>query len=210
MHTPSTTSSVGSRYPRPPSVPSSRKYPCILATNLSSRSSNPIIRPLTSSPGGSVSSCIPELISTTQYLYSRSDASCAKSVLLKRLRISTTEILTMDSHFEDLLRGHLGRLFKNERMSIADFQQWFMTAWWEAEDGAPESLYSFGSSIEHLLYIWSSEEWNDAAFLLQLQRAARNYYGSEFAEQATGSLTLGTTGPKQLAATTRRGHRASK
>ena len=40
----------------------------------------------------------------------------------------------MDSHFDDLLRGHLGRLFKNERMSIAGFQQWFMTAWWEAEE----------------------------------------------------------------------------
>jgi hypothetical protein len=94
----------------------------------------------------------------------------------------------MDSHFDDLLRGHLGRLFKNERMSIADFQQWFMTAWWEAEEGASESLYSFGSSIEHLLYIWSSGEWSDAAFLQQLQRTARNYYRSEFVERVAPGM----------------------
>ena len=85
----------------------------------------------------------------------------------------------MDSHFEDLLRGHLERLFKNEPMSIADFQQWFMTAWWEAEDGASESLYAFGSRIEHLLYIWSSGEWNDAAFASHLQQAAQSFYGSQ-------------------------------
>jgi len=85
----------------------------------------------------------------------------------------------MDSHFEDLLRGHLERLFKNEEMSIADFQQWFMTAWWEAEDGASESLFEFGSRIEHLLYMWSSAEWSDAAFASNLQQAAQNFYGSQ-------------------------------
>ena len=79
----------------------------------------------------------------------------------------------MDSQFEDLLRGHLERLFKNEQISIADFQQWFMTAWWEAEDGASESLYELGSRIEHLLYIWSSGEWNDSAFLTELQIATQ-------------------------------------
>lgn len=99
----------------------------------------------------------------------------------------------MASQFDDLLRGHLERLFKNEPMSIADFQQWFMTAWWEAEDGASDSLYAFGSRIEHLLYIWSSGEWNDAAVLLRLLSAAQDYYGDRLAFQSE-SNTQGVVG----------------
>lgn len=74
----------------------------------------------------------------------------------------------MDAQFEERLRGHLGRLLKNDNASIADFQQWFTTAWWEAEEGVSDALYDLGSRIEHLLYIWSSGEWSDTAFLTAL------------------------------------------
>lgn len=76
----------------------------------------------------------------------------------------------MDAQFEDRLRGHLGKLLTNTSVSIADFQQWFMTAWWDAEEGAPDALYELGSRIEHLLFIWSSGEWSDATFLNALAK----------------------------------------
>lgn len=179
MQTPSTIRRVGSRYPRPPRVPSSRTYPCIFATKLPSASTRPIITPVTRFPGGSDASCMPALISTTQHLYSRVDATWARFERLKRLRISSAEILTMDSQFEARLRGHLDRLFKNDRMSIADFQQWFISAWWAAEDGASDALYELGSRIEHLLYIWSSGEWNDTEFRRHLRAAANAYFGND-------------------------------
>jgi hypothetical protein len=73
----------------------------------------------------------------------------------------------MESAFASDLRAHLARLFQEE-LSVAEFRQWFMSAWWSAEISASDSELRLGSRIENLVYILDSDEWSDDQFRASL------------------------------------------
>jgi hypothetical protein len=80
----------------------------------------------------------------------------------------------MDDAFASDLRGQLSRLFQN-RISISDFRQWFMRAWWSAEDASSDSIFRLGARIENLLYILDSGEWSDEMFLSALNQETKAF-----------------------------------
>lgn len=69
----------------------------------------------------------------------------------------------MDRAFLSELRGQLGNLSQN-RISVSDFRQWFMSAWWDAESEVSDPVFRLGARIENLVYILDSEEWSERSF----------------------------------------------
>lgn len=73
----------------------------------------------------------------------------------------------MESAFASDLRGHLDKLFQND-LSVAEFRQWFMSAWWSAEVAASDSELLLGSRIENLVFILDSGVWSADQFRASL------------------------------------------
>lgn len=84
----------------------------------------------------------------------------------------------MESAFASDLRGHLERLFQNE-LSVAEFRQWFMSAWWSAEAAASDSEFRLGSRIENLVYILDAGEWSEDRFRASLSEETADFLRSE-------------------------------
>ena len=83
----------------------------------------------------------------------------------------------MESAFASDLRTHLERLFQEER-SVAEFRQWFMSAWWSAESSTSDSELRMGSRIENLVYILDSGEWSDDRFRASLSEETTDFMRS--------------------------------
>jgi len=83
----------------------------------------------------------------------------------------------MESAFASDLRAHLERLFQEE-LSVAEFRQWFMSAWWSAESSASDSELRMGSRIENLVYILDSGEWSDDRFRASLSDETADFLRS--------------------------------
>jgi hypothetical protein len=83
----------------------------------------------------------------------------------------------MESAFESDLRGHLESLFQDE-ISVAEFRQWFMSAWWSAEAAASDSALRLGSRIENLIYILDAGEWSADQFRASLSDETANFLRS--------------------------------
>ncbi len=83
----------------------------------------------------------------------------------------------MVSAFESDLRGHLKSVLQN-RMSVSEFRQWFMSAWWSAEAAASDSDLRLGSRIENLIYILDSGEWSEDQFRASLSDEAADFLRS--------------------------------
>jgi hypothetical protein len=73
----------------------------------------------------------------------------------------------MESACASDMRAHLERLFQEE-LSVTEFRQWFMSAWWSAESSALDSELRIGPRIENLVYILDSGEWSDDRFRASL------------------------------------------
>jgi hypothetical protein len=83
----------------------------------------------------------------------------------------------METAFESDLRRHLESVFQN-RMSVAEFRQWFMSAWWSAETSASDSELRLGSRIENLLYILDAGEWSEDQFCASLSDETADFMRS--------------------------------
>ncbi len=80
----------------------------------------------------------------------------------------------MECAFESDLRGHLESLFQNEIL-LAEFRQWFMSAWWSAEAAASDSVLRLGSRIENLVYILDSGKWSEEQFRASLAQETASF-----------------------------------
>jgi len=63
-------------------------------------------------------------------------------------------------------------------MSVSEFRQWFMSAWWSAEAAASDSELRLGSRIENLVYILDAGEWSDDHFSANLADEAAEFLRS--------------------------------
>jgi hypothetical protein len=92
----------------------------------------------------------------------------------------------VDKAFADDLRLHLARFFARS-MTLEQFRHWFSRAWWEAESSAPESLFDFATTIEHLTYILDDGVWDEGEFRRQLLTESTHFYGALDIQQ-TGAV----------------------